>query len=181
LRALIVAAPGVQDVELAYPFYRLHEAGYHVTVASESAGEFQGIQGVKFKAHASMRDAEDIRPDLLLVPGGVKAMEKLRLNASAIRIVSDHFHRNGVIASICSGAQLLISARIVKGRTISAYPAMRVDVENAGATWFPGVYADGNIVTAPHYDLLGSWMAVVLGVARDQMFRREGAACAAAL
>jgi protease I len=189
LNALIVAAPGVQDVEFVYPYYRLQEAGFRVTVSAPvepGPKAFQGIGGLWLPANLGLPItykgmAPEYKPDVLVLPGGVKAMEKLRQEERLLTFIREVHAAGKVIASMCSGAQLLISAGIVNGRTISAYPAMRVDVENAGATWFPGVYADENIVTAPHYDLLGSWMAVVLGVARDQRLWREGAACAAAL
>jgi protease I len=166
---------------LVYPMYRLSEAGYNVAIAAEKAGEFHGIQGVKFKANAAFSELVASRFDVLIIPGGVKCMEHLRLNELAVHLVKSMNSEGKVVASMCSGAQMLISAGIVKGRTISSYPAMRVDVENAGAEWFPAVYADGNIVTAPHYDLLGSWMAAVLVVARDQLLWRQSATCAAAL
>ena len=73
------------------------------------------------------------------------------------------FHRAGkVVASICSAAQLLISAEIVRGKNISGYYAMRDDIMNAGATYVdePAV-VDDRIVTSPHYKHLGPWMKAV--------------------
>jgi protease I len=207
LKALIIAAPGVQDVELVYPYYRLQEAGYAVSVAAaveprEKA--FQGIGGLWLPAHRDLPVEGERHPDLLVLPGGVKAMEKLRQEKGLLCFIREVHAAGKVIASMCSGAQLLISAGIVKGRTISAYPAMRVDVENAGAKFHEGpVCVDGNIVSAPHYDHLGPWMAYVLErterehalsslegktwtgtkeeIAQDIAKWRESAACAAAL
>jgi protease I len=206
LKALIISADGVQDVELLYPIHRLQEAGYEVVVAAPEAGVFHGIQGMKFTAQASVRDVEELLEeyDLLVIPGGVKAMEKLRLNHWAIRMVSTHHHRGRVVAAMCSGAQMLISAKIVKGKRISAYYAMQIDVENAGAEFVdaPSV-VDGNLVTSPHYRHLGPWMAAVLEetermralsslegktltgvmeeISADMAKWRKSAACAAAL
>lgn len=186
MKALIIAAPGVQDVELVYPYYRLQEAGYAVTIAAENAGEFHGIQGVKFQADTLLADEAEWRAgdyyDMLVIPGGVKAMEKLRLNAAALHIVAEQHRHKRVIAAICSGAQLLISAKIVNGKRLSAYYAMRVDVENAGAMFVdePAVVCD-RIVTSPHYKHLGPWMKAALSEVERVNGFREGAACAAVL
>jgi protease I len=186
LKALIVAAPGVQDVELVYPYYRLQEAGYKVLVAADvAAGDkaFQGIGGLWLPAHRGLPTVSTPIPDVLVLPGGVKAMEKLRLDRELIAFIRSYHEDGGLIASMCSGAQLLISAGIVRGRRIAAYPAMQVDVENAGAEFVdaPAV-VDGNLVTSPHYRHLGSWMAAVLkdAAVRERAWN-EGATCAAAL
>ena len=166
MRALIVTGRGVQDQELIYPLYRLDEAGYEVTLAADDP-DFLGFQGVKFKATASLNDESEVDPDydLLVIPGGVKCMEHLRLNQAALSIVARfrRVRKKGVIACICSGAQLLISAGIVKGKHMACYPAMRVDLENAGGEFveMPAV-VDDRIVTSPHYRHLGPWMAAAL-------------------
>jgi protease I len=188
MKALIVAADGVQDVEFAYPFYRLQEAGFTVDVAVpyefpgyEGDGTWarkilEGIGGLRFDANRGLPIIGTPRPDLLVIPGGVKAMEKLRLEMGTLDFIAD-CHRNGaVIASICSGAQMLISAGLVKGRRIAAYPAMRIDVENAGGAFVDGVVADDRIVTAPHYRDLGPWMAAALAQVGLSDFDRFGRA-----
>lgn len=183
MTALIITGRMVQDQELIVPFYRLQEAGYAVTVAAESQGTFHGIQGVKFHADASLQDEAEALDDyeLLVIPGGVKCMEHLRLNQAAVFIVKEMHRRGAVIGSVCSGAQMLITAKVIKGRKISAYPAMQVDVENAGAKFQEGVTVDGCIVSAPHYRDLGLWMAALLREMERSKFSLEGAACAAAL
>ena len=70
---------------------------------------------------------------MIVLPGGVKSMEKLRLNDRLIKIIRDFDNNDKLIASICSAAQLLISADIIKDRKISAYYSMKQDVINAGA------------------------------------------------
>jgi protease I len=189
LKALIIVADGFQDVEAVYPYYRLQEAGYEVTVAGLSGpGTYKGIKGLPFEANAGFDDEAEVIDDygILVIPGGVKAMEKMRQSEAAIHIVRtlhSRVHSRGcVIASMCSGAQLLISAKIVKGKRIAAYYAMQVDVENAGAVFVdePAVI-DGNIVTSPHYKHLGPWMREVLNWPGPVKQWRESAACAAAL
>lgn len=170
MKALIVAGQGVQDVEFVYPFYRLQEAGFDVDVAVRGKLPCTGIVGVKIQPTRDIpaRWTEG-EYNLLIVPGGVKAMEHMRLDGDLVRYVADFHQAGDVIGCICSGAQLLISAGIVRGLVISAYYAMRIDVENAGAKFldFPAVVSEGNasrgaLVTSPHYKYVGQWMKAVL-------------------
>jgi protease I len=166
MRAVIVSGRGVQDAELVYPYYRLKEAGYEVDLATRGKQPFQGIQGVKFDPNTDVSElSRNHHYRMLVIPGGVKAMEHMRLDDELVRYVSDFHADGGLVASICSGAQMLISAGLVKGRKIAAYPAMRVDVENAGGEYIdaPAV-ADDRIITAPHYRNLGDWMSMALQV-----------------
>ena len=90
-------------------------------------------------------------------------MEKVRQNEKIIQFISEFHSKNKVIGCICSGAQLLISAKIVKGKKISGYYSMKDDLENAGAMYtdLPAVI-DSKIVTTAHYKDLGSWMGAAL-------------------
>lgn len=186
VKALIVAGPGVQDVELVYPLYRLQEAGYKVVVvAPVNPGKktFQGIGGLWFDSQWGLPGigAAAVQADVLVLPGGVKAMEKLRLEEGLLAFIRKFHEDGGVIGSICSGAQLLISAELVKGRVVSCYPAMKIDVMNAGGMWHAGpVVVYDRIVTAPHYDHLGAWMKALLAAVESQRAYRNPAACAAA-
>lgn len=168
--AIIIAAEGVQDVELIYPYYRLQEAGYTVRVCAPGAKPFVGIKGVPFKADMDFDDLFSLTEpvNLLILPGGVKAMEKLRLQRQVLDFIRTFHLNGGVIGCICSGAQLLISAKIVSGKQISAYYAMKDDVENAGAVFIdaPSVVWD-RVVTSPHYEYLGPWMAAVLAEVKE--------------
>ena len=101
--------------------------------------------------------------DFLVIPGGVKALEKVRQNINIIDFISKFHEEKKVIACICSGAQLLISAKVVKNKKISGYYSMKDDIENAGAIYtdLPAVI-DGKIVTTAHYKDLGPWMKAAL-------------------
>lgn len=158
-RALIITANGFQDQEAIYPYYRLLEAEWEVDIAAPHVGPVKGIVGVELPG--AMVGIGDFWYDLLVIPGGVKAMEKVRLWKSAVEFVREFHQKGKVIASICSGAQLLISAGLVKGRVVSAYPAMKVDVENAGGTFREEPTSFDRIVTASHYRDLGAWMSLV--------------------
>ena len=109
---------------------------------------------------------EDIKVtnyDILIIPGGVKAMEKIRQNKKIIDFISEFNNAKKIIACICSGAQLLISAKVVKGRKIAGYYSMKDDLINAGANYTdePAVI-DQNIITTAHYKDMGPWMKAVI-------------------
>ena len=113
-----------------------------------------------------VKDIHEINPkdyDLLILPGGVKAMEKVRQNKGIIKFISEFDKKKKLIACICSGAQLLISAKVVKGRKISGYYSMEDDLTNAGAIYtdLPAVI-DDNIITTAHYKDMGPWMRATL-------------------
>lgn len=163
MHALILTGDGVQDQEFIYPYYRLQEAGYEVTVAAKYGGSFTTIGGLTFRANVNY-DCGYIDCDLLVIPGGVKSMERMRLEDGLVEKVAA-FHAAGkTIAAICSAPLLLISAGLVKGRRLTCYPAWRVDIENAGGEWVdaPAVY-DDRIITAQHYRNLGDWMSMTIG------------------
>lgn len=162
MRALIITGKGVQCHELIYPYYRLQEAGFEVDLAAPGAQRFTTFRGIEFVPNMGLWPLD--QPwNLVVIPGGVKCMEHLRLEEKAVQFVKDFHDSGGIVASICSGAQMLISAGLCLKRMISCYPAMRVDVENAGGTFHAGpAVADNRIVTAPHYRNLGDWMALTL-------------------
>ena len=97
--------------------------------------------------------------DFLVIPGGVKALEKLRQEEQVLRFVNEWNKRGKVIASTCHGAQLLISSGIVEGKEISGYYSIKDDINNAGAVYVdaPAVRS-GNIISSPHYKWMGPWM-----------------------
>lgn len=167
MRSIILTHSQYQDQEVIYPYHRLREEG-DVLLIAEKLGPIRGILGTEIVADfdtPSLRlDSTYVYFDLLVLPGGVKAMEKLRQNWDALAFV-DHWDRQRKpIASMCSGAQMLISARVpLKGRRLAAYPAMAADVENAGAIFInePAV-TDGNIVSSPHYRHLAEWMRAAI-------------------
>ena len=118
------------------------------------------------KAALKVKNIDQIKVedyDLLVLPGGVKAMEKVRQEKKIIKFISDFDKQKKIIACICSGAQLLISACIVKERKIAGYYSMKDDLINAGAIYTdePAVI-DENVITTAHYKDMGPWMREVI-------------------
>ena len=162
-RALILTGKFVQDVEYTYPFYRLQEAGFNVDVAVRNKETVFGVKGQKVVPTLDIAGLNPNDFDLIILPGGAMSLEYLRQDQELIKFISDFNALGKPIGSICHGSQLLISAKVVKGRKISGYYSIKDDIENAGATYVdaPAV-VDGNLVTSPHYKHMGDWMRETL-------------------
>lgn len=166
-KSLIITWEKYQDHELIYPYYSLKEHGYEVTLMANQEGRIFGSLGSHMNCDVTTKVLEDVETrsqflenyEILLVPGGVKALEKLRQEKGVLEFIREWNSKNKTIFSICNGAQLLISAKILNGRTISGYYSIDTDIENAGATYDRNpVVVDGNIISCPHYDFMGDWM-----------------------
>ena len=163
--AIIFSYDGFQDAELIYPYHRLLGDKFNVNIFANK-NEIFGISGVKFSDCKLFFDITKLNVDdysLVVVPSGVKALEKLRQENIVIDFIKDWDSKNKIIASICNGMQLLISAKIIKGKRVSAYYAMSIDVENAGAEFVDAPYViSDNIISCPHYKWMGLWMEEVI-------------------
>ncbi len=147
-RAAFLAANEFEDLELFHPMYRLQEEGIETVLVGLSSEQVKGKKGYTVTPQATIDQVSARDYDLLVIPGG-KSPEKLRMNPKILEFVRD-FDRDGkVIAAICHGGQVLASAGILKGRTITCVSGIRDDMINAGARYVdkPAV-RDGNLVTS---------------------------------
>ena len=167
-KAIIISGNLVQDHEFIYPYYRLLEEGFNLDVCILEGKPVQGILGTAIPPNKEqvIKKIEDVKVkdyEVLVIPGGVKAMEKVRQNMDIIKFITDFDKEKKLIACICSGAQLLISAKVVRDRKISGYYSMKDDLINAGAIYtdLPAVI-DDNIITTAHYKDMGPWMKAVI-------------------
>ena len=167
-RAIIISGELAQDHEFIYPYYRLLEANFDVDVCMLEGKSVKGILGTTLppNKNQTVKTIDQIKVDdydLLVIPGGVKAMEKVRQEKKIINFIAKFNEKKKIIACICSGAQLLISAKVVKGRKIAGYYSMEDDLVNAGAIYMdkPAVI-DENVITTAHYKDMGPWMREVL-------------------
>ena len=166
-KALIITGKFVQDPEFIYPFYRLKEADYEVVVATADGQETFGVAGTKIPADIKTEQMKEGDYDLLILPGGARALEYIRQDNHVLEFIREWNKKSKPIAAICHGTQLLISADIIKGKKVSGYYSIKDDVRNAGATFVdaPAV-VDGNLITSPHYRHLGDWMREALKAAK---------------
>ncbi len=167
-RGIIISGSLAQDHEFIYPYYRLLEEGIDVDVCMLEGTPVKGFLGTTLPPNKDqiVKTIDQINfkdYKVLVLPGGVKAMEKVRQEKKIIDFISNFNNENKVIACICSGAQLLISAKVVKNRNIAGYYSMKDDLINAGANYTdkPAV-VDRNIITTAHYKDMGPWMREVI-------------------
>ena len=144
VKALVLTYTGYQDQEVIYPYYRLQGENFEVHLISDkkdSLGRTYGIFGVNMPCDSTYENFDSQEDyfldtfDILILPGGVKSLEKLRQKKEVISFIKKWDRQEKVIGSTCHGAQLLISAKIVKGRLISGYYSIEDDIVNAGGTY----------------------------------------------
>ena len=153
-----------EDMEVMYPYYRLLEAGFQVDVIGEDpAGtKYIGKNGYPIVSTLEISKARSRTYSGLVAPGGW-APDKLRRNPKILKLVAEIDHEGGVIASICHGPWILISAGVVKGKKTTSTPALRDDLMNAGAEWTDReVVVDGRMVTSRKPDDLPAFMREML-------------------
>ena len=138
-----------EDLELWYPIYRVREEGAIVhLVGPEKGKKYIGKYGVPAEAEFSFDEVNSADYDGILVPGGW-APDKLRRYEKVISLVREMDAAGKPIGQICHAGWVLISAKILQGRTVTSTPGIRDDMENAGSTWVDdAVVVDGHIVSA---------------------------------
>lgn len=152
-RILIVATDGFEEWELFGPREILQKRGAEVVLASLKTDPIQGTirddpgKTIRPDLKVDEANAEDF--DALILPGGVRNPDTLRMHVNVIRLIRDFADQEKPIAAICHGPWLLVEANLLDGRTATSWPSIRTDLRNAGATVVdePAV-TDGNIVTS---------------------------------
>jgi protease I len=146
----ILAEEDFEDAELMQPLRAMKDAGASVMiVGSGSKKSYRGKRGsAQVTADATADKVDAGQFDAIIVPGGY-APDKMRLHQPMIDLVRKANAAGKVIAAVCHGPQLLISAEVVKGRRVTSWPSVAVDLRNAGAIWVDqAVVRDGNIITS---------------------------------
>ena len=150
----VLAASGFEESELTSPVQRLKEEGANVHIISTDAGKIQAMKGdkdwtIEIDVDKTLADvkAEDYQG--LLLPGGVLNPDSLRRSDEAISFVKSFFEAGKPVAAICHAPQVLITADVVKGRKLTSFQTVKVDLVNAGAEWVDEeVVVDQGLVTS---------------------------------
>ena len=167
MKALLLSADDFEDLELLYPYYRLKEDGWDVTVASHEEGTIRGKHGYPVHVDAKYSDIDPKGYDLLVLPGG-RAPEKVRLHKEAIDIVKSFFRDDKYVAAICHGPQILASADELKGRKVTSWKGVKDDIYHAGANYVDAeVVVDGKLVTSRMPDDLPAFMREINKLTRE--------------
>jgi len=162
-RAVIILAQGADDAEFIYPYYRLQEAGFAVDVATKGKMNVTSKHGLPISATVDAEQIQETDYDLVVVPGGYESPDRVRQIRNVLQFLRDFNAKGKLIASICHGPWVLISAGIVKGRKMTCYIGCKDDLINAGAEYIDApVVVDGSIVTSPHYRDNAAWMKEAL-------------------
>lgn len=182
-KILFLTGDYAEDYETMVPFQMLQMVGHevHAVCPDKAAGDkvitaihdFEGEQtysekrGHYFVLNATFADVVAADYDALVIAGG-RAPEYLRLNKNVIELVKHFFMADKPVAAICHGIQILTAADLVRGRKLTAYPAVGPEVTIAGGKYVPvNVYeavVDGKLVTAPAWPAHPQWIAAFLKV-----------------
>ena len=139
MRVAIIAMNGFEEVELTEPKKALENAGAKADVISEELGEIQGYRHHDKAGKVPVdRTLANARPDdynALLLPGGALNADKARMNDRVRYFISEFDRAGKPIAAICHAPWELISAGVVKGRTLTSWPTIQDDIRNAGGRW----------------------------------------------
>jgi protease I len=152
-RILIVATDGFEEWELFGPREILQKRGADVQVASLKRDPIQATihddPGKTIRPDLTVDEAKADDFDALILPGGVRNPDTLRLHGNVIELIKAFDRRGKPIAAICHGPWLLVEADLLRGRTATSWPSIRTDLRNAGAKVVDEVVVvDGNIVTS---------------------------------
>lgn len=148
-KVLILVDEAVEDREMAYPYYRMQEAGYTVEVVGPERGKtYTGGRGLPFTSDLGPDDVRVADYAAVIVPGG-KAPDHMRAVPRLVEIVREAVEQGKIVAAICHGPQMLIEADVLRGRQATCAPQIKTDVKNAGAQYRDeAAVTDGNIVTS---------------------------------
>jgi protease I len=152
-RILIVATDGFEEWELFGPREILQKRGAEVVLASPKRDPIQATvhddPGKTIRPDLTVDEALADDFDALILPGGVRNPDHLRMNVRAIQLIKDFAEQGKPIGAICHGPWLLVEADLLRGRTATSWPSIGTDLRNAGANVVDeAAVTDGNIVTS---------------------------------
>ncbi|GAA1597972.1 MULTISPECIES: type 1 glutamine amidotransferase domain-containing protein [Kribbella] len=166
--AFLVAAEGIERVELTEPWEALTEAGYKAELLSPADGSVQTFDHLTAAesrpVDKKVGDASVDDYAALVLPGGVANPDALRTDAKAVAFVKAFVASGKPVAAICHAPWTLIEADVVRGRRLTSWPSLQTDLRNAGAEWVDEtVVTDGNLITSRKPDDLPAFGKVLLG------------------
>jgi protease I len=180
-----LATDGVEQVELIESWKAVAQAGAEPELLSIKTGEIQGMnhdeKGDTFKVDKLVSGADPTDYDALVLPGGVKNPDRLRMDDEAVGFVRASFEQGKPVGVICHGPWTLVEAGVVKGRTITSFPSLRTDIVNAGGNWVDKeVVVDAGLVSSRNPDDLPAFCAKIVeefgeGVHEEQAVKTAAA------
>jgi protease I len=172
-RVLIVATDGFEEWELFGPRQILQERGAEVVLASLKTDPIQATvhddPGKTIRPDLTVDEANADDFDALILPGGVRNPDTLRIHGNVIALIRRFAERGKPVGAICHGPWLLVEADLVRGRTVTSWPSIRTDLKNAGANVVDeAAVTDGNIVTSRKPDDVEAFTNALIDLIEDE-------------
>jgi protease I len=171
-RVLIVATDGFEEWELFGPREILQKRGAEVVLASLNLDPIQATvhddPGKTIRPDLTVDDANADDFDALILPGGVRNPDRLRVHGNVIELIKAFNQQGKPIGAICHGPWLLVEADLLRGRTATSWPSIRTDLRNAGANVVDeAAVTDGNIVTSRNPDDVEAFTNALVDLIED--------------
>ena len=165
--AFLVAAEGIEQVELTEPWKAVVDSGNEAVLVSPDSGQVQMFnhldKGDTKKVDLTVADAKVEDFDALVLPGGVANPDALRTDADAVSLVRDFVAAGLPVAAICHAPWTLVEADVLKGRRVTSWPSLQTDIRNAGGEWVDQeLVIDGNLITSRNPDDLPAFCGAVV-------------------
>jgi protease I len=166
--AILIAPRGTEEPEFVKPKQAVEAEGAEVTVIGLKAGEAQAVNNDLDPGGSYMVDktVDQVSPsdfDGLVVPGGSVGADKLRADEKAVAFVRGFFEQAKPVGVICHGPWTLVEADVLEGRTVTSFPSIKTDIENAGGAWVDKeVVVDKGLVTSRKPDDLPAFCAKIV-------------------
>src|SRR6478752_7200900 len=172
-RVLIVATDGFEEWELFGPREILQKRGAEVVLASLKTDPIQATvhddPGRTIRPDLTVDEASADDFDALILPGGVRNPDTLRLHGNVIDLIRAFDRHDKPIGAICHGPWLLVEADLLRGRTATSWPSIRTDLRNAGAKVIDdAAVTDGNIVTSRNPDDVEAFTNAIIDLIEDR-------------
>jgi protease I len=183
--AFLVAAEGVEQIELTEPWKAVTDAGHEAVLVSPKAGSVQMFnhldKGDTQQVDLTVPDARVGDFDALVLPGGVANPDALRQDQQAVALVKEFVASGKPLAAICHAPWMLVEADVVAGRRLTSWPSLRTDIRNAGGDWVDErVVQDGNLTTSRKPDDLPQFCSALLeSIQHGSASQAAGSAAAA--
>ena len=164
MKVAFLAADMFEQVELTEPWQAVEQEGWTPELVSLREGEVQGFdhfdKADSFPVDRTVEEASADDYDALVLPGGVGNPDLLRGDENAVAFVRAFFEQAKPVAVICHGPWTLVEAGVVRDRTLTSWPTLRTDIENAGGNWVDEeVVVDDGLVSSRKPDDLPAFCA----------------------
>lgn len=162
-KAVIIVGKGFEDSEFIYPYYRLQEENIKVEVAAAGDETVKGKLGQEAVPTIKCSDLKANDFDVVVIPGGHEGPDRVRQVKEVLEFIKEMNNQNKLIATICHGSWITISAGIMKGKKATCYKGMKDDLINSGCEYLEeDVVIDGNFISSPHFRNNHQWMKALI-------------------